>query len=490
MAHKHDARTFMNRDERIDADKSMERDANPDPITGSPGAHPVGTGVGAATGAAAGAAGTAAVGAAAGTAVGPIGTVVGGAVGAVVGGLAGKAVAEQVNPTEEESYWRENYQNEPFYRSNYTYEDYQPGYRTGYEGYSRYAATGRGFDEIETELRGDYERNRGQSRLGWEEAKAAARAAWDRIDRRRLESYINWEVWDKRDNRIGTLECVWSDTRGEAAFIGVKTGWFFGKTHVVPANNVSINEHRQVLRIPYDEDVVKNAPAYDSDAEMTHEKEQELVNYYGVQAVRTSDKSEETGMKGGMPQAAEAQTQNLAGSERPETLRPPVEKPTPEQATIQLSEEQLRVSKRAVEAGGVRLRKIVRTEVVNQPVELKREEIVIERVPPGEAHAGRQEAFNEQEVFIPLRREEATVGKETVMREEVRVRKHQRTDRQDVSETVRREDLEVENTGEARTTHRGGAGGGRSGARAGGGGAAEEIREHEETPRSRRRREQ
>jgi len=55
--------------------------ANRDPISGAPGAHPVGTGLGAAAGGIAG-------GAAAGTlAAGPVGTVIGAAVGAVLGGL-------------------------------------------------------------------------------------------------------------------------------------------------------------------------------------------------------------------------------------------------------------------------------------------------------------------------------------------------------------------------------------------------------------------
>lgn len=66
--------------------------ANRDPITGTPGAHPVGTGVGAL-------AGGAAAGAAVGTVAGPVGTAIGAAVGAVAGGLAGKGVAEQVDPT-------------------------------------------------------------------------------------------------------------------------------------------------------------------------------------------------------------------------------------------------------------------------------------------------------------------------------------------------------------------------------------------------------
>ena len=95
------------------------KDLNLDPITGAPGAHPVGTGVGAL-------AGGAAAGAAAGTFAGPVGTVVGAAIGAVAGGLAGKAVAEAIDPTVEHAHWEEAYVSEPYYSDRYTYEDYGP----------------------------------------------------------------------------------------------------------------------------------------------------------------------------------------------------------------------------------------------------------------------------------------------------------------------------------------------------------------------------
>ena len=81
----------------MDFDTSRQVGTNRDPITGAPGAHPVGVGLGAA-------AGGIAAGAAAGTlAAGPVGTVVGAAVGAVAGGLGGKAVAEHFDPTMEET---------------------------------------------------------------------------------------------------------------------------------------------------------------------------------------------------------------------------------------------------------------------------------------------------------------------------------------------------------------------------------------------------
>jgi hypothetical protein len=103
-----------------------------------------------------------------------------GAPGAVVGGLAGKGVAEMIDPTAEEAYWRENYAREPYYERGYMFDDYHPGYRIGWEARARCEA--RTFDEVERELEMQYNRNRGTSQLGWDKNRHAARAAWERFD--------------------------------------------------------------------------------------------------------------------------------------------------------------------------------------------------------------------------------------------------------------------------------------------------------------------
>ena len=145
--------------------------------------HPIGTAVGAAAGGVAGAAvgvaAAAATGLAAGMVAGPIGAAVGLVAGALIGGVAGSEAAEAVNPTVEENHWSGAFTAQPYYLSSYTYDDYRPAYRVGYEGYSRYK--GKSFDEVEDELRDEYIRNRGNSRLGWMDARPATRSAWDRV---------------------------------------------------------------------------------------------------------------------------------------------------------------------------------------------------------------------------------------------------------------------------------------------------------------------
>jgi hypothetical protein len=158
---------------------SMEADLNRDPpITGTLGAHPLGTGAGAASGGVAGAA--------IGMAGGPVGMVVGAAVGAVAGGLAGKGLAEAVNPTIEEAYWKDAYVREPYYSGGRPYDFYAPAYRTGWEGRARF--DGQNFDDVEADLQADYERSLPNEGLKWNEGRMAARAAWDRIDQIRTTS--------------------------------------------------------------------------------------------------------------------------------------------------------------------------------------------------------------------------------------------------------------------------------------------------------------
>lgn len=159
---------------------SNEDDVNRDPISAETGAHPLGTGVGALSGGLAGAA--------LGTLAGPAGALVGAVVGAVAGGAVGHEVGESVNPTAEEIHWREYYVQEPYAMREKSYDYYAPAYQVGWEGRARHH--GRRFDDVEPELRAAYERVKTTASADWAEARAAARAAWNRVDH-------NWD----RDRR-------------------------------------------------------------------------------------------------------------------------------------------------------------------------------------------------------------------------------------------------------------------------------------------------
>ena len=115
---------------------------------------------------------------------------------------------------------------------------------------------------------------------------------------------------------------------------------------------------------------------------------------------------------------------------------------------IPLYREQLQVGKRVVPKGGVVLRKVVETDTRSEPVELRREEFVIERVSAEEAQRLRENgaatAFQDREVLIELNREVPVVEKSTSLREVVRARKTIDTRSEVVSGTVRRETIDVD----------------------------------------------
>ena len=139
-------------------------------------------------------------------------------------------------------------------------------------------------------------------------------------------------------------------------------------------------------------------------------------------------------------QAQQSVSETLAGTQPPESGDEIV-------AEVPLSEEEVKVGKRTVRAGEVNLQKKVSTEQVNVPVELKREDVVIERVPAHETEPAGKEPFKEERVEVPLSREEPVVEKETRVVGGVRVRKTEGTERETIQENVRREDVDIDETG-------------------------------------------
>jgi uncharacterized protein (TIGR02271 family) len=116
---------------------------------------------------------------------------------------------------------------------------------------------------------------------------------------------------------------------------------------------------------------------------------------------------------------------------------------------IPLYREELQVGKRTVPKGGVVLRKIVETDQRSEPVQLRREEIVIERINAEEAQnletqGGNAGAFQDREVLVELNREVPTVEKSAVVTEVVRARKVIGTRNETISETLRREEIDID----------------------------------------------
>lgn len=108
---------------------------------------------------------------------GPIGALIGGIVGGISGGIGGKVVGEMVDPSGEVEYWIAHHAAQSFVKNNSSYADYEPAYSTGYNNYT----PGESFEQAEPDLIKYYQDHSGDYHLSWEEARPAAKAAWDRL---------------------------------------------------------------------------------------------------------------------------------------------------------------------------------------------------------------------------------------------------------------------------------------------------------------------
>jgi len=115
---------------------------------------------------------------------------------------------------------------------------------------------------------------------------------------------------------------------------------------------------------------------------------------------------------------------------------------------VQAKEEHFDVRKQPVETGEVQVRKEVHTEHKTVQVPVMKEEIVIERhAVPGHPAASSDIKAGE-EIRVPVREEQVHVEKHPVVTEEVVVGKRQVQDTEQVSGTVRKEEIKVEKKGD------------------------------------------
>jgi uncharacterized protein (TIGR02271 family) len=110
-------------------------------------------------------------------------------------------------------------------------------------------------------------------------------------------------------------------------------------------------------------------------------------------------------------------------------------------------EERLRVETREAEVGEVSVEQHVTHEQQQMPVDLEREEVTVDRREVVERPLDRDEAaqaFEGGTIRIPVRAEEAVVSKQTVQTGEVLVEKERHTEREQVSDTVLRTHVHVD----------------------------------------------
>lgn len=116
--------------------------------------------------------------------------------------------------------------------------------------------------------------------------------------------------------------------------------------------------------------------------------------------------------------------------------------------TIELSEEKLDVNTNEVQTGEVNVSKNVVEERESVDVPVEHEEVVIERHAVDGEREAKHHDFKNEEFSIPVNEEQINVDKKSVVTEEVSIGKERVTEDKHVEETVRREELDIENTGD------------------------------------------
>jgi uncharacterized protein (TIGR02271 family) len=255
------------------------------------------------------------------------------------------------------------------------------------------------------------------------------------------DQLYGYDVLDSDGNKLGSVDGVWVDDASSALeFIGVKTGWLMGKTHLIPAENAQIGNGQ--IQVPYPESQIKDAPSFGTDYELSPDDENQIYQYYGLNrstAPSPTGLATDTGTMGTTStDMSDIGTDTATGYTG--TNANVVDQ---DQISVPLSEEQLQVGKRQVQAGQARIRKVVRTEQVEQPIELQHEEIDIERVPVTEG-AVPDNAFQEQEIDVTVMDEEPVVAKQATVTGQVNVNKNVQTETRTVGDQVRKEDVEID----------------------------------------------
>jgi uncharacterized protein (TIGR02271 family) len=257
-------------------------------------------------------------------------------------------------------------------------------------------------------------------------------------------SYRGQELRGSDGEKLGTIDEIYLDTETQQPeWAVVTTGLFGTKQTFVPIRDAGTSNGG--LTVPFDKATVKDAPNIDPDGRLSEREEAELYRHYGLEySEARSGSGLAEGDAGFSDPDDEVRNPNAVGHD--------VSGPTTDDAMTR-SEEELRVGTTEREAGRVRLRKVVVEDEVSQTVPIKREEVRVEREPVTDANvddAMDGPEISEEEHEVVLHEEEPVAEKRAVPKERVRLDKDTHTEERQVSDTVRREEIEVDDSAERR----------------------------------------
>jgi uncharacterized protein (TIGR02271 family) len=259
------------------------------------------------------------------------------------------------------------------------------------------------------------------------------------------EQVLEWrgeDLLDRDGDKIGKIEEIYLDTdTGGPEWALVNTGLFGTKSTFVPIRDASRDSDG--IHVPFEKSHVKDAPGIDPDGQLSQQEESVLYRHYELDYGDSSSGSglDERGAGEGRPVRTPSAGE---GGERSDLG---------DADAMTRSEEELRAGTAERETGRVRLRKYVETEDVQESVPVSRETARVEREPITDANVDQAmegPEISEAEHEVVLHEEEPVAEKRVVPKERVRVEKDTETDEEQVSGTVRKERIEVDDSGRDR----------------------------------------
>jgi len=261
-----------------------------------------------------------------------------------------------------------------------------------------------------------------------------------------IDTVRSWQgatMVDRDGDRVGTIDAIYVDDQsGQPEWALVNTGLFGTKSTFVPITEASGSGDQ--VQVPYDKQLVKDAPKMDPDGHLSEQEEQQLWRHYGLdygtgytdtaaQGRTTEDVDLPAGVGAGDREAGYDRTGRTSDD------------------AMTRSEEELQVGTETRERGRARLRKYVTTEQEQVTVPVQREEVRVEREPITDANLDAATSgpdITEAEHEVTLREEEPVVEKRVVPRERVRLDTETVTDERQVTEEVRKEQIDLDDQDE------------------------------------------
>ena len=261
---------------------------------------------------------------------------------------------------------------------------------------------------------------------------------------------IGYSVYNEREEKLGDVHEILLDDNGRFRYFVVDMGfWIFGKKVLLPVGRtrMAFDRHR-VYAEGMTQDQAEALPEYHEDRDVDYHHEEQVRSTYRPTTPQT------TTPQTTMPQATTPATRPTYGQEDYSYDYDAELYDLDEQKhqKLKLYEERLIANKDRYKAGEVAIGKKVETETQQVSVPVEKERVVIERTTPTDTTAVTPGTvdFREGEVArMEVYEEEANVGKQAYVREEVNIRKETEQETVTAQEQIRREELDVDVEGQS-----------------------------------------